>query len=63
MHSEGPPGPAVNARASGPGADWVWRDGEIEWVFALFLAGALSVTAWWLGRFAVTATAAVESDG
>jgi hypothetical protein len=53
MHSEGSPGPAVGARVSGPGADWVWPDGEIEWVFALILAGALPVTAWWLGRFAV----------
>jgi hypothetical protein len=53
MHSEGQPGPAVNARASGPGADWVWPDGEIEWVFALFLAGVLPVIAWCLGKFAV----------
>lgn len=53
MHSEGRPGPAVGARVSGPGADWVWPDGEIEWVFALFLACALPVAAWWLSRFAV----------
>lgn len=53
MHSEGSPGPAVGARVSGPGADTAWPDGEIEWVFALILAGALPVAAWWLGRFAV----------
>lgn len=53
MHSEGSPGPAVGARVSGPDADRVWPDGEIEWVFALILAGALPVTAWRLGRFAV----------
>jgi hypothetical protein len=52
-HSEGPPGPTVGGRVSGPGADWVWPYGEIEWVFALILAGALPVAAWWLGRFAV----------
>lgn len=53
MHSEGPPGPVVDARVSGPGAGWVWPDGEVEWAFALLLAGALPVSAWWLGRLAI----------
>ncbi|WP_229398690.1 hypothetical protein [Micromonospora okii] len=45
MHADGPPGPTVAGRVSGPGATWLWPDGEIEWVFAVSLAGGLPILA------------------
>jgi hypothetical protein len=53
LHAGDRPGPAVSGRVSGPGATWVWPDGEIEWVFALALAAGLPVPAWWCLRASI----------
>ncbi|MET7879523.1 hypothetical protein [Micromonospora profundi] len=45
VHGDEHPGPTVAGRVSGPGAQWMWPDGEIEWVFAVALAIGLPVLA------------------
>ncbi|WP_405428062.1 hypothetical protein [Micromonospora sp. NBC_00617] len=45
MHGDEPPGPTVAGRVSGPGAEWMWPDGEIEWAFAVALAIGLPILA------------------
>ncbi|MFF5178246.1 hypothetical protein ACFY2Q_09510 [Micromonospora sp. NPDC000316] len=53
-HGDEPPGPTVAGRVSGPGATWMWPDGEIEWVFAVALAVGVPVLPGYLLFVAVT---------
>ncbi|MFU8849782.1 hypothetical protein ACNAW0_02150 [Micromonospora sp. SL1-18] len=53
MHADERPGPNVTGRVNGPGATWMWPDGEIEWLFAAALAVGLPFAARYFLRHAV----------
>ena len=53
MHGDESPGPTVPGRVSGPGATWMWPDGEIEWALAVALAIGLPILAVYAFRAAI----------
>lgn len=53
LHGDSRPGPVVTGRVSGPGATWVWPDGEIEWLVAVLFAVSAPFAVWLVMRWAV----------